>query len=77
MKRLPGLGGRNWRSRRGGACCLHGDKGRRMKKKGNPGDTVLRLKTSPETPPAGEDQEVTERGRRQTDRRSEEETNRG
>lgn len=39
------------RSRRGGGCHLHGDRGTRMKVRGHPGSAALRLKTSPETPP--------------------------
>lgn len=48
---LPGLGDRGLRSRRGGGCHLHGDRGTRMKVRGHPGSAALRLKTSPETPP--------------------------
>lgn len=48
------------RSRRGGGCHLHSDRGKRMEERGGPGGAVLMLKTSPDTPPEGEDKEEVE-----------------
>lgn len=61
---LPGLGDRGLRSRRGGGCHLHGDRGTRRKERGDPGSAVLMLRTSPETPP----EERSEGRRRRGDR---------
>lgn len=52
---LPGQGERGLRSRRGGGCHLHSDRGKKMKERRDPGSAVLMLKTSPKTPPEGGD----------------------